>query len=209
MLPDGVLNHWGSLMSFVVNNITPMITSSGGAFAALKSSLAPQIAASTQKEALEHHCREAYGISLETKKEMDALLFKWAFLEDTSGINDEARLCLKNTGDCSWDACENYEEMVTNLVEMWTERVERNQSAELEVKIYLAEEDIMIGDKGKEYFRKCWTKENWIGGIKVNCEQLEGTDHDTVLDPFKSLREIVKTAKKTLDPEAHSDNHDD
>ncbi|KAJ8070848.1 hypothetical protein OCU04_001211 [Sclerotinia nivalis] len=210
MLPNSVINHWGSVINFVLNNATPMIASSGGAFAALKSSFfAPGVAAETRREMAEQKIREGYGVSKETKKEMDNLVFKWAFLEDTTGLNDEARLCLKKTDDCSWDACEDYEEMVKSLAEMWTQRVERNQSAMLEVKIYLAEDDIMTGEKGKEYFRKCWTSEDWVSGIKVNCEQLEGTDHDNVLDPLTSLREIARTAKQTFNWEAHSVPHNE
>ncbi|QSZ33829.1 hypothetical protein DSL72_005401 [Monilinia vaccinii-corymbosi] len=205
ILPDGVLNRWSSVINFIVNNATPTMASSGGAFAAFRSSFAPGIGAATLREAAEQKCREGYGVSIETKKEMDTLLFKWAFLEDTKGISDEARLCLKTTEDCSWGACEDYEKMVGRLVEMWAHRVEENQNAILEVKICLAEEDIMIGEKGKEYFRKCWTSENWIAGIKVNCEQLEGTDHDSVLDPLGSLREIARTAKETLDLETYSE----
>ncbi|RAL66229.1 hypothetical protein DID88_005901 [Monilinia fructigena] len=206
ILPDSVLNHWSPVVNFIVNNATPTIASSGGAFAAFRSSFfAPGITAATQREAAEQNYREGYGVSIETKKEMESLLLKWAFLEDTQGINDEARLCLKKTEDCSWGACEDYQEMVKSLVEMWTQRVEGNQSAILEVKIQLAEEDMMIGEKGKEYFRKCWTNENWIAGIKATCEQLEGTDHGTVLDPLKSLQEIARTAKETLDWETYSE----
>lgn len=210
ILPDSVLNHWSPVVNFIVNNATPTIASSGGAFTACRSSFfAPGITAATQREAVEQSYREGYGVSIETKKEMESLLLKWAFLEDTQGINDEARLCLKKTEDCSWGACEDYQEMVKSLVEMWTQRVEGNQSAILEVKIHLAEEDMMIGEKGKEYFRKCWTSENWIAGIKVTCEQLEGTDHDTVLDPLKSLQEIARTAKETLDWETYSEPYHD
>ncbi|ESZ93091.1 hypothetical protein SBOR_6521 [Sclerotinia borealis F-4128] len=210
ILPNSMLDHWSSVTKFIVNNAAPMIASSGGAFAAIKSFLStPETAAATQREAAEQKCREGYGVSIETKKEMETLLLKWAFLEDTSGINDEARLCLKKTDHCSWDACEDYEEMVKNLVEMWTQRVERNQSAILEVKIYLAEEDMMTGEKGKEYFRKCWTSKDWVSGIKVSCEQLKGTDHDTVLDPFNSLRDIARTAHETLKWEACSAPYND
>lgn len=182
-------------MKFILNSAAPMIGSSGGAFSALKSTFTPKTVVTMQKETAEQQCQEDYGMSTETKKEIDSLIFKWAFLEDTTGISDEARLCLKKTNDCSWDACEDYPEMVKNLVEMWTQRVERNESGVLEVKIYLAEEDIMTGEQGKEYFRKCWTNENWTSGIKVNCEQLEGTNHDSILDPSKGFRELVRAAK--------------
>jgi len=57
---------------------------------------------------------------------------------------------------------------------------------------------MLSGEKGKEYFRKCWTSENWIAGIKVDCEELEGTDHDSILDPSRTLREIARAAKETL-----------
>ncbi|THV50740.1 hypothetical protein BGAL_0138g00200 [Botrytis galanthina] len=198
-LPNTMINHWGAVMNFVLNSATPMIASSGSVFSTLKSAFSAAATGAATHVAAEQKVREAYGVSKEIKKEMDSLIFKWAFLEDTTGLNDEARLCLKKTDDCNWNACEDYEEMVKNLVELWTQRVERNQSARLDVKIYFAEEDIMIGEKGKEYFRNCWTSENWTANIAVDCEQLKGTDHDSVLDPLRSLREIAKAARQTLD----------
>jgi hypothetical protein len=60
---------------------------------------------------------EGFGISMDVKKEVDRLVFKYPFEENTVGANDEALLCLKSTIRKDWNACEDYAECVTNLAE--------------------------------------------------------------------------------------------
>lgn len=70
------------------------------------------------KEEEEAECLQGFGISMEVKKEVNKLVFKYAFEENTVGANDEARLCLRSPIGTSWDACEDYVECARNLAEV-------------------------------------------------------------------------------------------
>jgi hypothetical protein len=135
-----------------------------------------------KKEEEERKCREAFGMSGDVKREYEKLMFKFVFEENTKGANDEARLCLKSTEGCGWLACEDYPEFVKDLRESWENRVDRN-GKKLRVRIVLPEEDAMVGKKGKEYFKECWTQEKCGRGVEVECVQIKGTDHDNVTSP--------------------------
>jgi hypothetical protein len=138
------------------------------------------------EEEEERKCREHFGMELSVKKEVERLVFKYAFEENTKGVNDEARLCLKSAEGTGWDAAESYPELVGNLKVVWEEKA-RNGSAKLKVKIVFAEEDVMIGVKGRKYFEDCWMQEKCGDGIEVECEEAKGTDHESVLDLSKGV----------------------
>jgi hypothetical protein len=79
------------------------------------------------------------------------------------------------------------------LKAVWEEKV-RSGSAKLKVKIVFAEEDVMTGVKGRKYFEDCWMQEKCGDGIEVECGEVKGTDHDSVLDLSKGiLGEIFAT----------------
>jgi hypothetical protein len=87
---------------------------------------------------------------MDLKKEVDRLVFKYLFEENTVGGNDEAQLCLKSTIRTGWDACEDYEECVTNFADAWERKMDEGAGiSKLLVKIFLPEEDLMIAEKGK------------------------------------------------------------
>ncbi len=136
----------------------------------------------------EKKCQEEYGISMDVLTEVEKLASKYIFKENSKGANDEARLCLKSTEGCGWDACEDYPDFVKKLNAVWEKKVDGNGGkGKLKVKILFAEEDVMIGKKGKEYFEDCWTQEKCGRGIEVECVETKGTDHDSVTDPTKGF----------------------
>jgi hypothetical protein len=49
-----------------------------------------------KKEEEEKNYLEGYRISLDVNKDLDKLIFKYAFKKNAKGANDEARLCLKS-----------------------------------------------------------------------------------------------------------------
>ena len=144
-------------------------------------------------------CKEGFGFDTEVKKEIDRLIFKYAWAEYATGGNEEARLCLKSVNGSDWDACEDYLKMVENLKSAWEKRVEeKNGEGKLQVRIVFAGEDVMTGVKGKKYFEECWTEEKCGKGINVKCVQPEGTDHDSVVDPSNGvMREIFATLRES------------
>lgn len=83
---------------------------------------------------------------------------EYSHAEDSSGLNDEARLCLKNVpGETHWGAAENLPNFVDCQEEVWNKRVEKGQKHLLVVLLY-ADKDTVIGKKGQEYFSQCWAR---------------------------------------------------
>lgn len=178
MLPNIFLNHWNKVLNFAVTNVAPAFSFSGGISTAVVSPFKDKLKGQKQKEDDERKCLDGYGIPLDLKEEVDDTFFKYAFEEDTAGMNDEARLCLKSMAGTTWGKCEDYEECVRSLAETWDKRVEEGEKA-LRVDIFLPEEDIMVGQKGMRYFEECWGKQRTGSGIKVECVRWKGTDHET------------------------------
>jgi pimeloyl-ACP methyl ester carboxylesterase len=182
MLPDPMLNLWDNIIKFAIKSASPAFAASGGAIAVVTD----KFKSKETKEKETEECEEGYGISLELKKEVDRLLFKYAFAEYTKGVNDEGRLCLKSTKGTEWYACEDYHDCVRNLAEVWERRVEQG-GPELRVNIVLPEDDIMVGEKGMRYFEDCWKIERRGKGIDVECVRIDGTDHESTAHPANEV----------------------
>jgi hypothetical protein len=191
MLPNSLLNHWDDIIALMINKASPAFGASIGAIAGFSRMFG--WGKKIDEEEKERRCMEHFGMELRVKKEVERLMFKYAFEENTKGANDEARLCLKSTDGTGWDAAESYPDLVANLKAVWEEKV-RSGSAKLKVKIVFAEEDVMTGVKGRKYFEDCWMQEKCGDGIEVECGEVKGTDHDSVLDLSKGiLGEIFAT----------------
>jgi hypothetical protein len=178
MLPNTLLNHWNKLTGFILNTAQPSFAVSGGAITAVTSALKPKAVTEEKKKEEVKKCLEGFGMSLQLKAEVDKLMFKYAFEEDTKGANDEARLCLKSVPGTDWDACEDYEKCVRNFAEVWGKKVKEG-GPNMKVNIVLPEEDMMVGEKGMRYFEHCWREENRGEGIEVEILKLKGTNHDS------------------------------
>ena len=135
----------------------------------------------------EKTCKEILGINLQDKDSLEKLIMKYAFAETNTGANDEARLCLKSVANsCSWLACDDYPTLFHDLTQTWNEKVGKGEKA-LQLKVFFAEEDMMIGVMGKKYFEDCWKREEGGKGIVVEFVETRGTDHDGVLDPVRGF----------------------
>jgi hypothetical protein len=182
-------------MGFILNRVQPTLGTSAGAFSSMAGFWKSKEGVRVSREEEETRCREECGMSADVKKELEKLTMKYVFAENTKGANDEARLCLKSTDGCDWGACENYPEFVRDLKESWEKKVDGGEG-KLKVRIIMPEGDAMVGEKGKEYFKECWTQEKCGGGIEVGCVEIKGGDHDNVLNPEKGvLGPIFKAAK--------------
>ncbi|KAF4633243.1 hypothetical protein G7Y89_g4874 [Cudoniella acicularis] len=181
-VPNSLLNYWDSLTAFLINSSA--LAASGGAISSITSLFGKKKSIEEQ----ERKCQEGYGIPLVVKDELSKLGFKYLFAENTRGGNDEARLCLKSVeGECGWDACEDYVELVENLAKVWKARTEDGEKPKLKVKVLFAADDMMIGVKGRRYFQECWTQEKCGSGIEVECVVTEDTDHESLIDPAKGF----------------------
>ena len=181
-LPNVLLNGWNSIVGFVMNTAQPAFSVSGGAITAVKSVFKSKVLTEEEVNEEERKCMEGLGISSDVRDELDKLMFKHMFAENTAGGNDEARMCMKSTKGTSWYACEDYEECIRNLAMVWEKRV-HDGSEKLKVNVVLPEEDDLVGHKGMEYFERCWGHDRCGSGIEVRIVKMKGTDHDTTASP--------------------------
>ena len=166
-------------MGFIINTAQPAFAVSGGSITAVTSAFKkPIVATEEEVEEEERRCFDGYGVDLAVKEEIDKLVFKYAFAENSTGANDEARLCLKSIAGTHWDMCENYEEYISKLAKVWDKRVQ-DGAKPLKVNVVLPEEDAMVGEKGMRYFEACWAQEKCGTGIEVRIEKTKETDHDS------------------------------
>jgi hypothetical protein len=189
-LPNPLLNHWSSIIKFFASEAQPAFAASGGVFESIRSAgngIMSIFSASKGKERAkekkaeeEKKCLECYGVSYAVEYEIVKQNVDWAFAEDTSGGNDEARMCLRSTAGTEWGACEDYEACIKLLAGMWEERVKEGGKP-LMVNIVLPEEDILVGKKGMRYFEECWGKERCGSAIEVEVQRVDGANHDSTI----------------------------
>ncbi|TVY33189.1 hypothetical protein LSUB1_G006335, partial [Lachnellula subtilissima] len=182
VLPNNLLNHWNALTGFMINTAVPTVGAS--------------IGVSSEVMDADNRCLEFCGMDYKATQELFNFAMKCAFAEETKGANDEARLCLKSVpGECSWDAAESYPELVQNLKVAWERRFEEGK-APLSLRLVYAEDDVMIGEKGRLYFEGCWAEGKGGRGIEVRSTKAIGTNHDTLVDCTKEwLREMMESVK--------------
>ncbi|KAE9373215.1 alpha/beta-hydrolase [Stipitochalara longipes BDJ] len=181
-LPNPLLDYWDNTVSFIVNRVSPTVGVSSGVLSSFTGLFKSAEMDKDKRDEEEKKCREAYGITGDVKKELEKVTMKYVFEENMKGANDEARLCLKSTEGCGWLACEDYPEFVKCTREKWENLVDSGRG-KLKVRIVLPEEDAMVGEKGKEYFKECWSQEKCGKGVEVECVEIKGTDHDSVTSP--------------------------
>lgn len=128
-----------------------------------------------------------YGVDVDTAKAIGDLYMKFAFAEDSTGANDEAKLCLRKAEDADWDAASDYMTCVRRIAE-----AEKALAPKLKVYGMFASSDVMSGKKGQEYFERCWRQENVAKAVDFVSKTYDETNHDSViLDRNKGALEDV------------------
>ena len=66
------------------------------------------------------------------------------------------------------------------------------------MRLNFAASDIMIGERGKEYFEACWRQEGIAEVIDVESKRWPETNHETVLLDFKkgAMISVFKDVKR-------------
>lgn len=175
-LPVGMFSSWNSVAGFIQQRIAPSVAWSGGIISSVSGML------NTSTDEGKNTPGKRYGTSEEVGKEIERLLVKYLFSEDTTAGNEEAKLCLKKDKDVSWGACENYEDYMTSLCTQEREKMSAGDSMQkLKVQAFFAASDMMIGKGGQEYFDQLWKQGNDSGVIDFESKELPETDHDSAL----------------------------
>ena len=183
-LPASVIDYLSPLQGFIVSKIAPTLSFSGGLFSTTAALVGgpKDVDSSIQAGSLED-AAEKYGVDVETAKILGSLAVKFNLAEDTTGANEEAKLCLMKGGKANWGALADYESCFQSIVTGETSRV-RAGEVKLRMEAAFASSDVIIGKGGQEYFEKCWTREGVSGGVDFESRMCEGTDHDGVLIDF-------------------------
>jgi len=140
-----------------------------------------------------------YGVDVETAKAIGDLYMKFAFAEDTTAANDEAKLCLRKAEDADWDAASDYMACVRCIAE--NEQVLRQQTRDapkLRVEGLFASSDVMSGKKGQDFFERCWRQEGIAELVTFVSEMYKETNHDSViLDRKKgALKDVFRSVAR-------------
>jgi hypothetical protein len=194
-LPTSLLNCWAGFNTFIINNISPSASWSGGIIsssAALLSSLGstdvPGAQTSTSTTPFEQ-----YGFDEETARLIDKLSLKYRFAESNTGGNEEAKLCLQKCNAADWGDAVDYTNCIRKIAdnEAALGSCEPNV-AKVSVEAFFGGSDIMIAKRGQKYFEQCWQSDEVKGKINFATLTLADANHDSVLiDQKKGALRIV------------------
>jgi hypothetical protein len=184
-LPANVIDYLSPLQGFIVSKVAPSLSFSGGLFSSTAALVGggPKDTDSPIQAGSPEDAAEKYGVDVETAKIMRSLAVKFNLAEDTTGANEEAKLCLMKGGKADWGALADYEACVNYIADREKERVKAGQ-VKLRMEAAFASSDVIIGKGGQEYFEKCWRREGIADGVDFVSRTCEGVDHDGVLVDF-------------------------
>lgn len=200
-LPTSWIDSWSGLNKFINTKIMPVASFSGGLFSASASIFKPPATTDIPGAESESDADLAkkYGVDVETAKAIGDLYMKFAFAEDTTAANDEAKLCLRKAADVDWDAALDYMACVRRIAE--AERALRQHTPDapkLRVEGLFASSDVMSGKKGQDYFERCWRQEGVEQSITFLSKTYEETNHDSVILDRKrgALKDVFDSVAK-------------
>lgn len=187
-LPDGVINSFGGLNEFINDKVMASASWSGGLLSSTTSLFSSSTGSddSGTNSSTSTTSAERFGVDEQTAKAIDRLSVKYKFAEDTSGINDEARLCLQKCADGDWGEAHDYADCIKSILRNeHTLTQQHPERPKLKVAAYFSGSDVMIGKRGEEYFKQCWQQSNWQEMIDFSTQTFPKANHDTVLIDYK------------------------
>lgn len=206
-LPVKAFSVWHLIPQFFISTAVPTFAFSGAVVTKLSNSTFPGWGSTanegTSVKAMNRRKRETdYGLSRDLQDELDTLIPKSMFEEDTVGANSEALLCLKKGGSSTWGKCEEYGLFVRELVDVERQRQGTLTSTEgrprLKIRTYFAQTDAMIGVKGQSYVEECWRGldgNEFIDVVDFASITVAGVDHDTLIQSVQTLEMIFAEVK--------------
>jgi len=201
-LPANVIDYLSPLQGFINSKVAPTLSFSGGLVSSTailvggQKSIDGPVKAGSPEDAA-----EKYGVDVETAKILRSLVVKFNLAEDTTGANEEAKLCLMKGGKADWGALADYEACIQSIADREREGVQAGE-VKLRMEAAFASSDVIIGKGGQEYFEKCWKREGMAGSVDFESRTFEGTDHDGVLIDFHkgALTGIFESVAKRQAP---------
>lgn len=190
LLPSFAVGQFGGVVKGMNSYVGPVV---GSSLTMLDKWFSSPAQPDPKKEQRRAQILAEYGITADYLNTVNETLVQMAMREDMAGLGDETKLLLKKAGD--WGACEDFKECVVELAKREKARPEKER---LHVKVYFAEQDMMIGERGKEYMESCWKvlgEGDYNGAIEVDMKTVEGTDHDSLCGRPSVLHELMAFMK--------------
>lgn len=185
-MPAGFVTGWNKMTSFLVNRFMPSSAptsndtkgkkqdSKGGQ----KSNRVDGSQVPTDEAMLIETC----GLTSGAKQPTRDYFIKMFFLEDTSGVADEAKLGLRTGGgNVSWGVCDDYAAFVPQLAQKLAD--DGAVSGKVLVAAYFGEKDSYVGKGGIQYFRQLWEKDVVRQSVSAQINEVAGMDHDSLTLP--------------------------
>lgn len=149
------------------------------------------------------------GKSKDLRNKIQKVGIQYCFKEDTSAVNGETLLCLKKLGAGYWDVCEDLNQYVEMLIELEKQNQSTNEEgrasavgesrSKLRMDTFYGETDILIGKSGEAFFRNAFREEVCGDVITFNTMEIEGADHDSVIECWRGpFERIFQGAKEGL-----------
>lgn len=204
MLPASLIgSYWASICLTAVQlsfASAPMLGASSGVLGSVTSlftSPTNKEKSEEERDALDKKFKENCGMGIKARGQFETVISKRGLESGIEGGSDEALLCLKKGGKDIWGVTENYEEFASEMGKSWKafrENEEGGKTGSLKVEAYFAEDDMMSGKKGQEYFEHCFGGGRCGDSIAYESSTIEGTDHESLLHPvYGPLGKIFET----------------
>ncbi|KAH8648624.1 hypothetical protein BX600DRAFT_517991 [Xylariales sp. PMI_506] len=114
------------------------------------------------------------------------LWVKRAYAQNVRGLSEDALLLLRKGGQPDeWGSWSDWDDLVPLLAAAETDQRSGGNGADLpklRVDVFFAESDVMIGTKVQGWFDSCWAPEKRGEGIDYESHEVEGADHDNILN---------------------------
>lgn len=197
-----MMDSLADLNIFINNKVMPSASWSGGLLSSA-ASLFPS-SASTDIPGTEVLTSttpaERYGVDGETAKAIDKFSMEYKFAEDTNGVNDEAKLCLRKCEDADWGEAQDYAACIRTIAQKERTLQQQNPGrAKLKVDAFFSGSDIMIGKRGQEYFEQCWQQDEFKEGLNFATKTYPKANHDSVIMDYKNgaLRDVFEQVARS------------
>lgn len=193
----------------VWHRITPAFATSGNIIAKASGLFSSSVGGSSGQELTPQDRNRQkvatdYDLPRDLQIELDEIIFKKIFDENTIGANSEALQCLRKGKGWSWGKCDDYSAFVKALVSAERQKQELDPNLKdhmkLKVRAYFAESDVMVGAGGQKYIEECWGWQEiaFNDVMDFNSVTVAGTDHDSIMQFIEVLEKICTDAGGSL-----------
>jgi hypothetical protein len=204
LLPASLIGKFGALGKFVNQNVVPVVGLSGSLVTGFKASLQSSgplpgpvaLTASNATSTPEPSNGSSGGlqdIDLDNIQVVDELrneITKLVFAENVDGVSADTQLFLKRTvtwrsPSIDWDDFDDAVKLLSKFISEDDRLLGSNRTWAIDC--FHAENDQMVGEKGKQWFNDIWTSSQ---SYKYRSCDVKGTEHNFLLDPAFGASEI-------------------